>query len=96
MCHPSVSALLTLAMVDLPGFETLTATVQSTADSLQERTQAREWCTEAGPGPPFGKLHGAMYGHPVPDARGDPVPPTQEQLAPGPADGKHIPQLLCG
>lgn len=48
MCHPSVSALLTLAMVDLPGSETLTATVQSAADSLQERTRAREWCAEPG------------------------------------------------
>lgn len=36
--HPSVPALLTLPVVDLPRFETLTAAVQSTADSLRERT----------------------------------------------------------
>lgn len=38
MSHPSVPALLTLPVVDLPRFETLTAAVQSTADSLRERT----------------------------------------------------------
>lgn len=37
--HPSMSALLTLTVVDLPWFNAfLAAAVQSTANSLQERT----------------------------------------------------------
>lgn len=38
MSHPSMPALFTLAVVYLPRFEALATAVQSTADSLQERT----------------------------------------------------------
>ena len=39
-----MSALLTLTVVDLPWFEALAAAVQSTADSLQERTRRHLAC----------------------------------------------------
>lgn len=42
--HPSVPALLTLPVVDLPRFETLTAAVQSTTDSLWENTWMHTMC----------------------------------------------------
>lgn len=42
--HPSMSALLTLTVVDLPWFEALAAAVQSTADSLQEGTRGHLAC----------------------------------------------------
>lgn len=39
MGHPSMPALFTLTVVYFPWFETLATAVQSTADSLQKRTQ---------------------------------------------------------
>lgn len=49
MSHPSVPALLTLPVVDLPRFETLTAAVQSTANSLRERTHGCIQCKSYAP-----------------------------------------------
>lgn len=88
MGHPSVSALLTLPVVYLPGFETLAAAVQSTADSLQKRTQVCKACKsgvehtlspQTRHSPPSGSVHGAAHAcsEPGPELCGVPWPDAQ-------------------